>query len=127
VRVTDEPLATSAVQLDLGEVDEAVSDRVRSGAVRLRIENPFEVAGTFTLRLAAPGTTIARTLEVAPGTSQARLELTGDEIRSLLGRSDVELSVTGRASSPAAGTAVEPGDEIEVSVRLELVVGTGSE
>ena len=127
VRVTDEPLATSAAQLDFGSVDAAVADRVRSGAVLLRIQNPFDVSGAFSLSLSAPGATIVRTLDIAPGMSQARLELTGDEIRSLLGQSDVRLSITGRASSPAAGTEVAPGDAIAVSARLELVVSTGSE
>ena len=127
VRVVDEELAAAAVQIDLGEVDEAVSDRVRSGAVLLRIENPFDISGAFNLSLTSPGTTIVRALEVAPGTSQVRLDLTGDDIRSLLGQSDVHLSLAGRASSPAAGTEVAPDDEIAVSVRIELVVSTGRE
>lgn len=41
-----------------------------------------------------------------------------------MGRSDVQLSIGGLASSPPEGTDVEPADEIGLRARLELVISS---
>jgi hypothetical protein len=122
--VTDQVISTPAIQLELDEIDEAVSGRVRGGAVHLEIDNPFEIEGTLELRINSSAAQIVKPVEIAPGSSRSRIDLTGAEMKSILGQSDVQLSISGLASSPSEGTAVEPTDAIGLGVRLELVIST---
>jgi hypothetical protein len=122
--VTDQAISTPSIQLELDEIDAAVSGRVRGGAVHLEIDNPFDIEGTLELRISSPAAQIVKPLEITPGSSSSRIELTGAEMKSILGQSDVQLSISGLASSPSEGTAVEPTHEIGLGMRLELVIST---
>lgn len=124
VRVNGKEVSTPDIVLELGSVDEAIASRVQEGALQLTIENPFEVTGTFGLRITTPSGRIEKPVEIVPGTSQVRVELSGDELRSMLGNDDVRLALTGAASSPASGAELVPEDEIGLTARLELVVRT---
>jgi hypothetical protein len=125
IRVTNQTIATPEIVLELAEIEPAVTDRVRGGAVQLDIFNPFAITGDFELRITSPAARIARPLEMATGESTMRVELTADELRAMLGHDDVRLGIAGTASSPPGGTPVEPADEIALAARLELVVATG--
>lgn len=127
VRVAARTVTTPDIVLELGDVDAAISERVQEGALQLRIENPFDISGNFSLRIATPAGQIEKPVEIAPGTSETRIALSGDELRSMLGHDDVRLSLAGSVSSPVAGTELVPEDEIAITARLELVVSTARE
>jgi hypothetical protein len=63
-------------------------------------------------------------VEITAGSSTSRIDLTDAEVKSMLGQRDVQLSISGLASSLPEGTAVEPADEFGLGVRLEFVIST---
>jgi len=129
VRVTDRTVSAGPMTLDLSGLEADLTDRVRRGALLLDIDNPFSIGGTLTATLTAPGVTLVRPLEVIPGTSQARLSFTGDELRSLFGPAPVSLAVSGPLSGvPAGRVTVRPAQQLTAAGRLELFLATnGSE
>ena len=129
VRVNDRAVSADPMLLDLSGLESDLTDRVRRGALLLDIDNPFSIGGTLTATLTAPGVTLVRTLEVLPGTSQARLTFSGDELRSLFGPSPVSLAVSGPLSGvPARLVTVRPAQRLTAAGRLELFLATnGSE
>jgi hypothetical protein len=67
-------------------------------------------------------------LEAAsPGTTPQRLEFTRDEIRSLFGRDNLSLTVSGPVSGTGTGGAVDvlPGMQAVMSTRFEVAVRLG--
>ena len=124
VLVSDRSISTPEIVLDMSNIETTVSERVQGGAVQLQITNPFDISGEFELRIVTPTGQVVRPVEIAQGESNVRIELNGDEMRSMLGQSDVRLSLAGVASSAAGGTEVHPSDEIALAARLEMVVAT---
>jgi hypothetical protein len=124
LRLENEQITSPSVRLELDEVDASVADRVQSGAVLLAIDNPFDLNAALELRIATADALITKNLEITPGTSQARIDLAGDELRSLLGH-EVDVSVRGEASTDPEGAEVQPDDVIGIEMRLELVIRTG--
>lgn len=115
-------VTTPAVEIDLSDVDGPILEHVRSGALLLEVQNPFELEAEVELVIEAAGTTIRETTHFEPGTSRPRVELTGEEIRALLAapaqyRLDLVLS------SPSGTLALRPSQVLEVDTRLEVVVG----
>jgi hypothetical protein len=127
VRIEEGAITTPDIVLELGDVDEAISGRVREGALRLALENPFDITGAFELRITAAGLQVVEPIDIAPGESAVRVALTGEELRAMLGQNDVRVSLAGAVSSPPSGTELFPEDEIAVTARLELVVSTTRE
>ena len=80
----------------------------------------------MTLRFSSANIGIDGTVSLEPGASEVTLDLTRDEIISILQEPEVMISLSGPASTPATGSAVEPGQELDVRVRLELVVASSS-
>jgi hypothetical protein len=111
--------------LDLADIDGALANRVRRGAVVLDVANPLALAGAATLRLAAPGVALERPVRIAPGETRQRLEFTGEELRALLGQS-VVLTLSG-AADPGVIVTLRPGDRITLATMLDLVVELGPE
>ncbi len=127
VRVRERTVTAEPMTLDLSGFDPDLAARVRRGSVVLDMVNPFAVGGTLTATLTAPGVTLVRPLAVAPGTSQARLEFSGPELRSLFGPAPVTIAVFGPLSAAPAGlVTVRPGQRLTASGRLELFVSTNS-
>ena len=127
VRVQNRTVSAEPVALDLSGLDAELTDRVQRGSLLLDMDNPFAVGGTMTATLSAPGVTLVRPLPIAPGASQARLEFTGAELRSLFGPAPVTLTVTGPLSaSPAGLVTVLPAQRLLATGRLELFVSTTS-
>lgn len=127
VTVANRQVSVTPVTVNLSGMDAEMRDRVRSGALIMVMDNPFGVTGSLELRMrvAGTGTDIRRTLQVAAGRSAQRIELTGDEVRSLVGQR-VDVSVTGPVSGSAGPVVVRPQLEIVLDPRLELVLEIGS-
>jgi hypothetical protein len=128
VVVTNRPVTVRPASLDLTGIDEGVRDRVRRGALVLEIANPFAVTGVLQLRLhaAASGADIRRTLQVQPDRTTQRIDLTKEEIQSLLGHS-VTATVTGPVSAPGGTITVRPDQQLVLTPRLDVFLEFGSE
>jgi hypothetical protein len=125
VRVQSRSVAAEPVSLDLSGLDAELTDRVQRGSLLLDMDNPFAVGGSLTATLTAPGVSLVRPLAIAPGVSQARLEFSGAELRSLFGPAHITLTVTGPLSaSPGGLVTVRPGQQLLATGRLELFVST---
>jgi hypothetical protein len=124
VSVTNLSVTGQQATLDLGSVDQAVSDHTKAGALLLDIANPFGVGGTMNVVINAPGAAITKQLTLsASATSTARVELTGSEIQSILGKNPVTVTVRGTVSSPSGTATVRPGQTVSIGTRLELTIG----
>jgi hypothetical protein len=125
VRVHDRMVAADPMTLDLSGLDGDLTERVRRGSLVLDLVNPLPVGGTLTATLSAPGVTLVRPVAIAPGASQARLEFSGAELRSLFGPAPVALSVSGPLSAVPTGLiTVRPGQQLTAAGHLELFVST---
>lgn len=124
-------VSSSATSLDLAGVDSEIRDRTTGGAIVAAIVNPFALSGNMTLTISAPGfTTITKPLRLTANslsTTSQRLELTRDEIRSMFGRSNLSVVVSGPVSGAGAGGAVEvlPGTQAIMNTRLEVALRVG--
>lgn len=124
VILANSDISTDPTEIDLEELDDEIADRIHGGAIRLEIDNPFTVSGAIEVRITRPGLTpLVRSIQIQPGTGTSRVEFSGDELRSLIGRSGVTLQLRGAVSSAAGGTLVTPTSEIGIRTRLELTVG----
>lgn len=121
ITVSDKSVDIDGASMDLTDVDEAAIDRLRSGAFRLGIQNPFTVEGELDLRIVAPGTELTRTVPIALGESEPRVAFTGDEIRAILGN-EVEVGGTATVSAPSGVLTVTPSQVLVVDAALEVVV-----
>ncbi|HWV58052.1 MAG TPA: hypothetical protein VNZ57_11435, partial [Longimicrobiales bacterium] len=129
LRVEDRSVDVEEIDLDLSDIHESLRERIRGGAVRLAIENPFAVAGDLQLRVTGNGNQVVRGISVAA-------HQTGDVWQSVvLSRSDFEqvlderllLSVHGSVDAPPEGVTVRPNQEIQIDARVEfeLILGLG--
>jgi hypothetical protein len=127
ISVSDHPVTVQPVSLDLTGVDEGVRDRVRRGALVLAIANPFTVTGTLELRLQAvtSGADIRKPVPVGPGSTTQRVELTGSELKSLLGHA-VVVTVTGPISQQSGPVTVRPDQALTLSPHLDLFLEIGA-
>jgi hypothetical protein len=126
VRVPHRQITSQSV-LDLTGVDEEIRRRLRGGALVLALSNPFEVAGELQLRLqaTAPAANHARAVAIAPGESAVRVELTREQLVSLLGQR-VTATLHGVVSATADAVTVRPGQELTVTPHMDLVIEIGS-
>ena len=124
--IVNDVISTKPSILELDAIDEGLRERVRSARAHLDIDNPFDLRGELTLRFSSANIGIDGTVSLEPGASEVTLDLTRDEIISILQEPEVMISLSGPASTPATGSAVEPGQELDVRVRLELVVASSS-
>jgi hypothetical protein len=127
VVVNNRPVTVRPASLDLTGIDEGVRDRVRRGALVLEMANPFAVTGVMQLRLhaAASGADIRRTVQVQPDRTTQRIDLTKEEIESLLGHT-VTATVTGPVSAPGGTITVRPDQQLVLTPRLDVFLEFGS-
>jgi hypothetical protein len=125
IRVVAHRVDAEEVALDLGDIDEVITDHQRGGAILLDVSNPFAVAGDLTLVITAPDAVITKPFALQTGDFTARVELSESELDAILGRSPVQLSAWGVVSAPEAGTTVKPSQSVAIDSRLELTIGSG--
>jgi hypothetical protein len=126
VAVEQRPIEAQPVQLDLTGVDEDLRERVRDGAIRLVLDNPFPLAGSLELRLraAASGADIVRAVQVSAGRTTHVIALSRDELRWLLGY-EVAATLTGPVTASGPSVTVRPDQEVTITPRLDLVIEIG--
>lgn len=124
VRLEGKEVEMDPVDLDLEDLDEKISERVHEGAFRLEIHNPFDAEGRFTLVLTGGSWPISKVVDVTTGETRLRVELTGEELRALLGRSGVVMSAAGTVSAPSGAMTVKPATRLVAKSSIEIVAGS---
>lgn len=125
VALADQAVGPEARAVDL-PVDSALVERVRSGALLVAVENPFDVAGQLDLAFQLPGRAIRKSVPLEAGTYQERVGFTGQEIRDILGEEDVQVLVEGAVRSADGTVTVRPGQEMAFRLEFEVVILVGS-
>jgi hypothetical protein len=113
--------------LEVEGVDEVLVERIQSGGVHLDVTNPFGVGLVGTLRIDGPDFSAiqrAFTLPAGPA-SRVSVELSGEELRSFLGRAGVTVSGGATVTEDPPTATLRPGQEVEVRVRLDATVRVG--
>jgi hypothetical protein len=124
VRLHDKDFSTEQMAVDLSGIDHSVIRRLRGGAARITIDNPFAVTGTFELRLQHEGVEVRRTAQIVPGRNTSRIELSEAELQALLGHT-VLLTLSGTVTAPDGYVAVRPTQHIGITTTVELVIEIG--
>ena len=126
VNVANRAVTFEAVDLDVEDIDDTISERIQSGAIVLDITNPFGVGVTGQFDIAYPGGKISKALNVGSGaTSTASLTYTGAEFRTFLGKSGVELTGSGTVSSSAGVITVTPGQQVVIKAKIDITLRIG--
>ena len=124
VAVENQQVSVEQVELDLEDIDAEISDKVKSGQLRLTIVNPFAVQGNLSLSVLGASMPIApKTIAVAPSTTtQVNIDFTGPELQAMLGRT-VRLDVSGPFSATGGTITVRPDQVVVLRSTLQLVLG----
>lgn len=116
----------STSELDLSDVDDELTQRLDSAAIRLSVTNPFAVAGTLTATLeTASGMSITRQVQLAANAQNSLqvLRYTASEIKPFFGQV-VTLRIAGPVNA-AAPVTVTPTQSVSLASRLDLFVSFG--
>ena len=133
VVVINESIATAPTQYDLEDVDFA--DQVESGGFIIDIINPLTASAAVTLAISAPAqgsdpaVLINKNINIAATpTSSVTVTLSQSELQSLVGKTGVQMTVTGLANGTAAGNTVTvtPSARIVLHTKLQLILNVGA-
>jgi len=123
VRIASRAVQTTALEIDLSGVPDAVRDRVEGGELVLDVDDPMAVRGTLLLELAGDGARIEKSV-VLDGSGVRRVAFTRDELATLFGHRVV---LTGRGPvSTAAPVTVTPRSAVRVRARFDFTLRTES-
>lgn len=126
VVAADKSVEVVPVELGLADVDGELNRRIRGGALRLTLENPFAVEGSIDLRLTTLAADILKTIPLATGGSELRVEFTAAELRSIVGHT-VTFGGMGTVTAPSGTVVVTPSQKLVGEARLELTLGPKEE
>jgi hypothetical protein len=126
IDVSSESVAIDPVDLDVGDIDQDIEDRVLEGAFLLDVTNPFGVSADFDLSISWPSGTIDRSAVITSApTSQVRIDFTGAELQSFLGEPDVVLTGSAVVDAAAGIVTVNPGEELVLKASMDLILEIG--
>lgn len=126
VNVSNQSVTIDPVDLDVADIDDAISNRIENGSIILTIANPFGVSVGAQLNINYPGGTITKALSIAGGaTSTSTLAYSGAELRTFLGKSNVRLTGTGTVSSSAGSINVTPGQKVTINAKIDITLKIG--
>lgn len=130
--VTNESIATTPNTFDLENAD--FGGEVQGGGIVLDVVNPFTATAALTLVIQAPAqasgpaVSISKPVNIpATPTSTATITLTGAEMRSLIGKTGVTITVNGTANGTGAGgtVSVTPGQVLKLRTQVQLLLNVG--
>jgi hypothetical protein len=128
VKVSDMAVQGTPSSIDLSGIPDFVINHVESGAIRFNIDNPFDVSGTFSFTLTPPnGAPVVKSLNITPGTTTPRVDLTGSELRSLLGQDNIVLTTSGVVNGTSGSVSISPRQVATLKTDLELTNLVGGE
>ena len=126
VNVSNRAVTFAAVDLDVEDIDDTISERIQNGAIILDITNPFGVGVAGQFDITYPGGKLTKALNVGSGaTSSTNLTYTGSEFRTFLGKSGVKLTGSGTVSSSAGVITVTPGQQVVIKAKIDLTLRIG--
>lgn len=126
VDVSGEGVTLDPVSLDVEGIDEAITDRIETGAILLEVSNPFGVAIDGVLEIRHPEGSIAKTVTIpADASSSVSVPYTASELRDFLGEANVTLVGAGSVSAGAGAITVAPGQEMVLDGRIDLTLTIG--
>lgn len=126
VNVSSRSVTFAAVDLDVEDIDDAISERIQSGAILLDVTNPFGVGVSGQFDITYPGGKITKALNVGSGaTSSTSLTYTGAEFRTFLGKSGVKLTGSGTVGSSAGVITVTPAQQVVIKAKIDLTLRIG--
>ncbi len=123
VLVNGKSVSIQPVELNVGDIDQSLVERVRGGALVLHLVNTFNVTGTLTMTITGPGVTIRKPVQLGTGVTTQRVPLTEQELQSILGRSGVSLTASG-AVNATQPVVLTPKSSVQVTAQLELTLGS---
>jgi hypothetical protein len=120
VDVVGRSASLSETDLDVDDLDEGIIDAILSGSVVLDVTNPFGVSLTGSLTI---GTVTKDLLVPADATSNVEVAYTGEELRQILGGTDVTFAGDGvLAGGPAV---VTPSTLFSIDPTIDLIIQIG--
>jgi hypothetical protein len=128
VSLPEQSFTGTHVTFGTGDLDAAILQRIRAGALRIHMDNPLAVRGRLQIDIDAAGTRIERELSFeGPGKSTLVTTLDAEEVRRILDAQSVDVSVAGTVAGTAATTVVRPfiGIPLRIEVVLELAYTPG--
>lgn len=132
VVVVNEAISTAPSAYDLEDIDFA--DRVEGGSIILDVSNPFTATATLNVVLSAPAqagqplVSISKAIVIpATPTSTTTVTLSKAELQSLVGKTGVNMTVSGTANGTGAGNTatVTPTSRIVMRSNIQVVVNVG--
>jgi hypothetical protein len=126
IHATDLDLGATVETLEF-DLDESLLDRVRRGALRFDVHNPFQVTGSLELRLDVGARVIDRSVAIEPGDFSRRIELSGTDLRDILGAAAVTVTTTGSVSAAGDMLTVRPSQELVLEPSIEVVLLMGGQ
>lgn len=130
IRISEARVRVDALAVTMKETTfevvggDALVNRIRNGTLTLDIDNPFQVGGSFSFALSAPGVSAVRKVVLQPGHATSRLEFTGQELQSILQGEKAALSATGTVSATGGTVAIRPDQVMKAKSQFELTIAT---
>jgi hypothetical protein len=126
IDVSGESVTIDPVDLDVGDIDTDIENRVIEGAFLLDVTNPFGVSADFDLTISWATGTLGRAAVVTSApTSQVRIDFTGAELQSFLGEPNVVLTGSAVVEAAAGVVTVNPGQELVLKASMDLILEIG--
>lgn len=132
LELADATVAAAGIAIDsvtttmrFGGMDSTTLARVRSGALRFRVQNPFTVTGALDMSFRGGFPAIQHTLDIREGSYGERVDFTGDEVREILGSDSVDVVASGDVSAADGTLTVEPWYAMILDSEFELTVLVG--
>ena len=129
VLVAGNAFAFTTVELDLEDIGDDVIERINDGALRLRVENQFELGADGVIEVRAPGLSpILKTLHLDQArSSDERIAFTREEMHSILGTAGVVLTGAGVVSSTVGPVVITPATRITAAADIEFEIELGEQ
>jgi hypothetical protein len=128
VNVKGQTFQSDPLALGTGELGPEVVERLQSGALVLEVSNPWGFPAQLLLTITEPAAGLIILKEVpmpGVGVTTVRVDFTLEELQAFLGFPDVVVVGTATVDSLASPVAVAPGQKLEISTSLDLVLGIG--
>jgi hypothetical protein len=120
VDVVGRSASLSETDLNVDDLDDGIIDAIQSGSVVLDVTNPFGVSLTGSLTI---GSVTKALLVPVDATSNVEIAYTGDELRQILGDTDVTFAGNGvLAGGPAV---VTPSSMLSIDPTIDLIIQIG--
>lgn len=123
VNFSAQNVTSAPTELNLNGVGKQVSDRANGGTLLLTVTNPFSVAGTMNVTFNGGSQPVVKSIALAGGTTTPSVTFTKAELDALLGH-DIQMTFNGTVNG--TNVAVQPGQTISVSSRLQISINVGS-